>query len=80
MTHYHQNTVVSERTDERVGGLLTVYVIQTTAGAMSKHDVARRQNGPVQKLVLSLVYRRYKEDKPRTCTNKTLHNDDPDPR
>jgi hypothetical protein len=54
-------SIQSGRTDQRVG-LLTVYVIHTTAGAMSKHDVARRQNGPVQKLVLLLVERRYKEN------------------
>ena len=54
-------------------GMLTVYVIQTTADAMSKHDIARRQNGPVKKLILLLVDRRYKENKTRTCTSKTLH-------
>jgi hypothetical protein len=66
MMHYHpkhgrQQSIQSGRTDERVG-LLTVYVIHTTAGAMSKHDIARRQNGPVQKLVLLLVDRRYKDE------------------
>jgi hypothetical protein len=43
MMHYHQNTVVSEHPKvERLSGLLTVYVIQTTADAMSKYGVARR--------------------------------------
>jgi len=59
-------------------GLLTVYADQTTtAGAMSKNNVARRQSDPVQKLAPLLVNRRYKVNKTRTCTNKTLH-DDPD--
>ena len=77
MMHYQQTRSSALSLDERVGGLLTVYVIQTIAGAMPKHDVAKRPNGPVQKLVLLLVDRRYKENKARTCTSKTLHDDDP---
>jgi hypothetical protein len=47
-------SIQSGETNNERGGpaLLTVYVIQTTAGAMSKKDVARRQSGPVQKLAL----------------------------
>ena len=79
MTHYNQTKTVVSEASKVEGltsgwrGMLTVYVIQTTADAMSKHDIARRQNGPVKKLMLLLVDRRYKENRTRTCTSKTLH-------
>ena len=70
-------SIQSGRTDGRVT-LLTVYVIHTTAGMMSKHDVARRQNDPVQKLIHLLVERRYKENVKRVHAPTRRCMDDPD--